>query len=245
MPQNYKATIQYDGTDFHGWQIQKGQPTVQSELRLAIEKITSERAVVVGSGRTDAGVHAEGQVASFKLETWVDPRELSRALNAVLPDAIRVLRLSTAPLKFHAQFSAREKTYWYRIWNAPVMNPFWRRYAIHVPQPLDLRAIRQAAAHLTGPHDFRAFAASSATAETFQRRVTKSKISRRGSLIVYQVSADGFLHHMVRNIMGTLLLVGKSKMPAAAMHRILQSRNRNLAGPTAPARGLTLKHVSY
>ncbi|HEY2931624.1 MAG TPA: tRNA pseudouridine(38-40) synthase TruA [Acidobacteriota bacterium] len=242
---NYKATIQYDGTEYHGWQTQKGQPTIQEMLRRAISKITSERPVVIGSGRTDAGVHAEGQVANFKLEKRFDSLKLKRAMNAVLPDTIRILRLSPVRQDFHAQFAAQEKTYWYRIWNAPVMNPLWRRHALHVPQPLDVPAMQRGAAYLLGRHDFHAFAAAGATVESFKRRVTTSKISRRGTVVVYQISANGFLHHMVRNITGTLLLVGKGRLPASGIRQILRSGNRNLAGPTAPAHGLTLRRVRY
>ena len=245
MAQNYKAVIQYEGCGFSGWQIQKNQPTVQGELRRALRQIASEPAIVIGSGRTDSGVHAEGQVASFRLERPLDPVRLQSALNGILPEAIRVLRLSRVRADFHAQFSARQKVYWYRLWNAPVMHPFWRRFALHVPGTLDLEAMARAARLLVGSHDFHAFAAASTTAGTFERRVTVSRLIGRRPMVVYQIQADGFLHHMVRNIVGTLLLVAKGKLPVAAVRRILRSRDRRQAGPTAPPHGLALKRVIY
>ncbi|MBI4457193.1 MAG: tRNA pseudouridine(38-40) synthase TruA [Acidobacteria bacterium] len=245
MSQNYRATIQYDGSRFCGWQKQKSHPTVQADLERAIQKITSERTLVIGSGRTDSGVHAEGQVANFVLDHTIHPSKLLRAVNAVLPHAIRVVHLSKVGADFHAQFSAKQKIYWYRLWNAPVMHPFWRNFALHVPQKLDLDAMHRAAHHLVGDHNFRAFAAASTTATTLERKIAFSRFTRSGALTVYQVAADGFLHHMVRNIVGTLLLIGKGKLAAAAMRQILQSRDRQQAGPRAPAHGLTLKRVIY
>lgn len=243
--QNYKAVIRYDGGGFFGWQIQKNHPTVQAELQRAIQQVTGERPTVVGSGRTDSGVHAEGQVASFRLDRFVNPAKLLRSLNGVLSDAVRVARLSRVSADFHAQFDAKGKIYWYRLWNGPVGHPFWRDFALHVPQELDLAAMRQAANDLLGRHDFRAFAAAGASKETFERQITLSRFSRHGSLLVYQVAANGFLHHMVRNIVGTLLLVGKGQLPASSMRQILQSRDRRRAGPRAPAHGLALKRVIY
>ncbi|MBI2820950.1 MAG: tRNA pseudouridine(38-40) synthase TruA [Acidobacteria bacterium] len=245
MAQNYKAVIQYDGSEFYGWQIQRNHATVQGTVRRAIQRIASEEATVIGSGRTDSGVHAEGQVASFVLQRPFDPAKLQRALNAVLPESIRIVRLGRARPAFHPQFGARRKIYWYRIWNAPVIHPFWRKYALHVPQKLDAEAMAQAARWLVGRHDFRAFAASSSTAQTFQRHVSLSAIRRRGAMLVYQVAADGFLHHMVRNIAGTLLLVGRARLTVADVRAILESRDRRRAGPRAPAHGLTLKRVIY
>lgn len=245
MPQNYKAILQYDGTAYHGWQIQANQPTIQAALRQAIHRITSEHPIVIGSGRTDAGVHAEGQVANFVLQRPLEPSRLLRSLNAVLPGDIRIVRLVTVPSDFHAQFAARQKVYWYRIWNSSVIHPFWRAFALHTPRPLDVTAMAEGASHLVGLHNFRAFAASSTTVEGFEREIALSRFVRRGGLITYQVKADGFLHHMVRNIIGTLLLVGERKMPPAQVRTILRSRNRNLAGPRAPAHGLSLRHVIY
>ena len=245
MPQTYRATLQYDGTRYHGWQIQGDRPTVQAELRKAVQQVTSERSLVIGSGRTDAGVHAEGQIASFTLEKQLEPLRLRRALNGVLPADIRVTRLASAAPGFHAQFAARQKVYWYRLWNAEVMTPFWQRYALHVRVKLNLSAMEKAAKLFLGRHDFQAFAASSTTAETFERSILLSRFTRHGSLLVYQVAADGFLHHMVRNIVGTLLLVGRDRLPSGAITDILASRDRGRAGPRAPAHGLCLKRVVY
>ncbi len=245
MTQNYKAVIQYDGTEYYGWQIQRNHPTIQAEVQKAIHRITSERTVVIGSGRTDSGVHAEGQVASFVLHRDYDCSKLLKALNALLPESIRVVRLSTLSPKFHAQFSALEKIYWYRIWNAPVAHPLWRRFALHVPQSLNIERMNLAARHLEGRHNFRAFAAASATSETFEREVQLSRFTRRERMLIYKVAANGFLHHMVRNIVGTILLVGKGKLPPTSIREILRSQDRNQAGPTAPPHGLTLKRVVY
>jgi len=245
MTQNYKAVIQYDGTEYYGWQIQKHHPTIQAELQKAIQKITSQRTIIIGSGRTDSGVHAEGQATSFRLQRNYDCAKLRQALNALLPESIRVIRLSKAGSKFHAQFSAVRKIYWYRIWNAPVANPFWRRFALHVPHRLDLERMNSAASRLKGRHNFRAFAAASATSETFERAVQLSRFTRQGRMLIYQIAADGFLHHMVRNIVGTLLLVGSGKLPPTSIREILRSQDRTRAGPTAPAQGLTLKKVIY
>ncbi|HEV8131364.1 MAG TPA: tRNA pseudouridine(38-40) synthase TruA [Acidobacteriota bacterium] len=245
MSQNYKAVIRYDGTDFYGWQIQKNGPTIQSEMQKAILKITSERPTVIGSGRTDSGVHAEGQVANFVLSRPRDVDRLLRSLNAVLPDTIRVIHLSKTAPNFHAQFSVRRKIYWYRIWNAPVTHPFWQRFTLHVTDDLDLESMQGAARHLLGRHDFRTFTASGATTETFQRDLYVSEFARHGRMITYKVAASGFLHHMVRNIVGTLLLVGQGRVSPSALTEILQSKDRRLAGPTAPAHGLSLKKVIY
>lgn len=245
MPRNYKATIQYDGGPFFGWQIQKGHPTVQAELVEALQQVTGERPTVIGSGRTDSGVHADGQVANFRLQRPVESSRLIRSLNGVLPATIRVLRLTRAPADFHAQFNAKRKVYWYRIWNAPVMNPFWRAYVLHVPRPLDVSAMNAASLLLIGRHNFRSFAASSTTSKSFERHISLSRWTRRAALLTYQVAADGFLHHMVRSIVGTVLLVGKGDLPIASVAKILRAQDRRLAGPRAPAHGLTLKRVIY
>jgi tRNA pseudouridine38-40 synthase len=248
---NYKLTLQYDGTDFHGWQVQGEGRTVQGELARVLALIEGRAVTVHGSGRTDAGVHAEGQVASVRLTREIGPEKLRAALNGNLAPDVRVIAAERAADDFHARYSARGKTYRYRIFNAPVASPFWFRYALHDARPLDLERMRACAALLVGPHDWTAFSAAQAEAETRVRTVTGLEVSERwdergqGRLIEIEVSADGFLRYMVRSIAGTLLEVGRGRMSEERVERALRTGERRLVGPTAPARGLTLMRVQY
>lgn len=260
--QTWKVVVSYDGTDFRGWQVQPGLPTVQGELQAALGRITGEAPLPQGSGRTDAGVHALAQVASFALAAPIPPQNLHRALNRTLPASIRVLEAGTVHSTFHARHSAVAKTYEYRVLAAGADHcpPFLARYVYACPWPLDRSALDAAAAHFLGEHDFASFAATDpdlATRETDAdaealstvRTVFASAWGERatadGPLLVYCVRGNGFLHHMVRNLVGTMVEVGRGFLAADAIPGILAARERSAAGPTAPARGLFLHSVEY
>ncbi len=295
MARNLKLVLSYDGADFSGWQVQPGRPTVQGALAAALEQVTGTRVLPQGSGRTDAGVHALAQVASCALDSDHDSAipaaNLVRALNDLLPPAIRVLSVEDAPPGFHARHSARAKTYRYRIFRASICPPFLARYVYHHPFPLDDAAICRAAPWVVGEHDFTSFAAvdpevgkarveagdspaqarvdakarveagdspaqarvdakarvgaGDSPARTNVRTIFSSAWERQGDELIYTVRGSGFLHHMVRNLVGTFLLVGKGSLDEAGFRRILESKNRSAAGSTAPASGLCLVSVEY
>jgi tRNA pseudouridine38-40 synthase len=251
----FKLTLAYDGTDFHGWQVQPGRATVQGLLAEAIFVLTGERLLPQGSGRTDAGVHALAQVASFAAPTRIPIASLAAALNTKLPPEIRVLRAEEVGESFHARHSAQGKTYRYRIYREPVCSPFVRRYVMHHPYPLDEAAMAAAAAEVIGTHDFTSFAAvdpdrstrlAEAGAEAGNvRTITRSEWRREGAELLYEVRGEGFLHHMVRNLVGTFLLVGKGRIAPGGVVEIIAARQRSAAGATAPASGLCLIEVEY
>jgi tRNA pseudouridine38-40 synthase len=248
---NYRLTLQYDGTDFHGWQMQEGRRTVQGELTRVLSLLEGEPVIVHGAGRTDAGVHAEAQVASFRLRRQITPERLRGALNGNLDWDVRAIEVEVAPEEFHARFSARSKTYVYRIFNAPFISPFWRRYALHEARPVDLERMRQAARFFLGTHDWTAFSAAQTEARSRVRTVTELEIEERwsmrgrGRLIEIKITANGFLRYMVRSIVGTLLEIGRGEMELETPQRALLTGERELVGATAPAHGLTLVHVDY
>jgi tRNA pseudouridine38-40 synthase len=256
--------LAYDGTDFLGWQRQAVGPTVQGAVEDALSRIEGSPVGVAGAGRTDAGVHAAGQVASAEVTTALDAPTLRRALNAMLPRAIRVLHVEDREAGFHARFSAHTKTYEYRIVTGPVLNPFGRRFAWHVPFPLDGARMRKAAGFLAGTHDFRAFRSTGTDVRTTVREVLASSIEcsalsahdvspgwaphvavAEGALIAYRVTGTGFLRHMVRAIVGTLVEVGAGRVQVARIPALLTGGSRDAAGPTAPAAGLCLVGVDY
>jgi tRNA pseudouridine38-40 synthase len=285
----WKVVLAYDGTEFHGWQVQPGLATIQGELRAAIERVTGEDVLPQGSGRTDAGVHAEGQVASFALCAPIPEANLVRALNRTLPPCIRVLTAHHAEPDFHARHAARAKTYEYRLYRGEICPPSLARYVYAINHPLDLAAMQRAACHLLGEHDFTSFAATDP--DLAERAVSSgSEVSASTSepgtepfgnlrtiyashwigvttgsaaadlapgatipafcptgleILTYRVRGSGFLHHMVRNLVGTLLEVGRGNLREDAIPQILKARNRACAGPTAPARGLFLCDVEY
>lgn len=253
MARNLKITLAYDGFDFHGWQVQPGLVTVQGWLSDALERVTGERMLAQGSGRTDAGVHALAQVASCAIKSPIPVSNLVIALNDVLPRAVRVLAIEEANPDFHARASAKAKTYRYRIWRGAICPPFLARYVYHHPYPLDESAMAEAAAAVVGEHDFTSFAAvdpergANNTAEEVStlRTVFSSAWQREGDETAYTVRGNGFLHHMVRNLVGTFLLVGKGTLRPQDIGRILEAKNRSAAGPTAPAHGLYLVSVEY
>ena len=247
---NLKLTLAYDGTDFCGWQVQPDLPSVQATLASAIGRVTGEKVLPQGSGRTDAGVHALGQVASFPLESVIPTANLVIALNDVLPRSIRALDCAEVPLDFHARKSARAKTYRYRMYRGDTCSPFLARYVWHYPYPLDFGAMAEAAALVEGQHDFTSFAAvdperGKEEAASHVRTVFRSQWSSQEDEFVYEIRGDGFLHHMVRNLVGTFLLVGKKTFQPEDITRILGQRNRSAAGATAPAAGLYLVSVEY
>ncbi len=246
---NLKLTIAYDGTDFAGWQVQPDSATVQGTLALAIGRITGEKVLPQGSGRTDAGVHALGQIATFETDSVIPNANFVVALNDILPVSIRVLAVEEVAADFHPRKSAQAKTYRYRVYRKGICPPFLSRYVWHYPYPLDEPAMREAALLVEGEHDFTSFAAVDPERgkETVSnvRRIFFSQWQREPSELIYEVRGNGFLHHMVRNLVGTFLLVGKGTLKPADVIRILEAKDRSAAGATAPARGLYLVNVEY
>lgn len=241
----YRLTIAYDGTAFHGWQLQPDRRTVQGVLEAAVLQVTAETVRVAASGRTDAGVHAEGQVVAFDLAREWEPRRLQLALNAVTAGDVAVTAAAVAADGFDPRRWATHRRYVYRIWNAPWESPFWRRYAWRVGCQLDVDAMARAAATLAGEHDYTSFRAAGCDAETPVRRIYRSEIVHCGERIEYTVEATAFLRHMVRNIVGTLVEVGRGVRRAEDIAALIAARDRRLAAPTAPARGLRLEEVRY
>ncbi len=274
--QTWKLTLAYDGTDFRGWQVQPGERTIQGELLAALGRITGESALPQGSGRTDAGVHALGQVASFALAAPIPAENLRRALNRTLPPSIRILEARTVRSAFHARHSATAKTYEYRVFREAICPPFLVRYVYACSWPLDLEAMQTCARLFEGEHDFLSFAATDPelanldlklstepdprpipregfqieppTAPTVRKifaSTWEEKTTEAGKLLVYRVRGNGFLHHMVRNLVGTMLDIGRGRLRSYQIPQILAARSRAAAGPTAPARGLFLHSVEY
>ncbi|MBZ5680577.1 MAG: tRNA pseudouridine(38-40) synthase TruA [Acidobacteriia bacterium] len=248
---NLKLILSYDGSEFSGWQVQPDATTVQGTLASVIGRITGEKVLPQGSGRTDAGVHALAQVVTFVTESSVPTENFVKALNGLLPASVRVLEVAEAAPEFHARHSARAKTYRYRIYRGSICPPFLARYVWHYPYPLDEEAMARAAGLVVGEHDFTSFAAVDPErgrdddAISNLRRISSSSWERQGDELVYTVKGSGFLHHMVRNLVGTFILVGKKTLQAEDVTRILQARNRSAAGATAPANGLYLVSVEY
>ncbi len=258
---NLKLILSYDGADFAGWQVQTGRPTVQGMLASAIGRLTGENVLPKGSGRTDAGVHALAQVASFATASTIPAENWRRALNDILPASIRVLEVTEAAPDFHARKSARSKTYRYRIHRGAICPPFLARYVWHYPYPLEESAMVAAAHLVVGAHDFTSFAAvdpervermeaadnanATSMAPTNVRTIFSSEWIRQDEELVYTVRGSGFLHHMVRNLVGTFLLIGKGTVNTQDFRGILDARDRSAAGPTAPAAGLYLVNVEY
>jgi tRNA pseudouridine38-40 synthase len=250
---NLKLILSYDGAEFSGWQVQPDAGTVQGTLASAIGRVTGEKVLPQGSGRTDAGVHALAQVVTFVTESSVPTENFVKALNDVLPPSVRVLHAVEMPADFHARHSARAKTYRYRIYRGAICPPFLARYVWHYPYPLDLDLMAQAAALVVGEKDFTSFAAvdpergREGEPASNVRTIFSSLWERRekDDEWVYVVRGSGFLHHMVRNLVGTFMLVGKGTLQPENMTRILQARNRSAAGATAPASGLYLVNVEY
>ncbi|HEU5401155.1 MAG TPA: tRNA pseudouridine synthase A [Terriglobales bacterium] len=268
MARNLKLTIAYDGSEFHGWQIQPDRPTVQGILSEVIGRTTGEKVLPQGSGRTDTGVHARAQVTSFTTDSTIPLVNFRKVLNDRLPPAIRILSVEEVPSEFHARHSAIAKTYEYRVYCAEIVPPWLARYVAHHPWPLDRASVFAAAAFVLGEHDFTSFAAVDPDRGTRSeedddeyaldagtrlapkhatniRTITESSWHHDGDEIAYTVRGNGFLHHMVRNLVGTMLVIGKGTWQPEDMKRILDARDRSAAGPTAPANGLWLMSVEY
>ena len=273
-PPTWKVTLAYDGTGFSGWQVQPGEPTVQGELQAALGRVVGESPLPQGSGRTDAGVHALGQVASFVLRARIPQENLLRALNRTLPAAIRVMEARIVPGTFHARHSAIAKTYEYRVFREAICPPFLARYVHACPWPMDLETLQRSARLFEGEHDFLSFAATDpdlasrklpsgledevsfgtpapvpmgkrGAVRTIFSSTWEERRTEVGGLLIYCVRGNGFLHHMVRNLVGTMLDVGRGRLGIEQIPRILAARSRAAAGPTAPAQGLFLHSVEY
>ncbi|MFN2577359.1 MAG: tRNA pseudouridine(38-40) synthase TruA [Pyrinomonadaceae bacterium] len=248
---NYRLLLQYDGTDFHGWQIQGELRTVQGELTRVLSLLDDREVTVHGSGRTDAGVHAEGQVANAILQRDITPHELRNAINGNLGLDLRVLFIDVVADDFNARYSAVEKTYCYRVVHGAVLSPFLARYAYRQSRALNLDSIRKCSQLFLGEHDWTAFSAAQSDVESRVRNITACEISDgwdargRVHLIEFTISANGFLRYMVRSIIGTLLAVGRGEIDQLTVARAISGGDRSLAGATAPARGLTLMNVRY
>jgi tRNA pseudouridine38-40 synthase len=242
---NIKLTLCYDGTDFHGWQRQPGFRTVQEALEEALLRLTGVRTTTTASGRTDAGVHALGQVVHFLTTSRHSTDTFVRALNAMMPRDVRVLDAWDMPQAFHATLDARSKRYRYRIDNGRIASPFQLRYSWHVPQPLDEAAMARASRALLGRHDFRSFETEWPNRTSSVRTILDLTVARDGDFVTLEVEADGFLYNMVRSITGTLMLVGAGKRAEGWVADVLAAESRVEAGPTAPPQGLTLMRVCY
>ncbi|MGH9768227.1 MAG: tRNA pseudouridine(38-40) synthase TruA [Blastocatellia bacterium] len=249
----YRITLAYDGADYFGWQMQLSQPTIQGVLNAALEKFEGAPVTTHAAGRTDAGVHAEGQVVSFNLSGNLSGRltreweggELRRALNGNLPPEIRALDAAPADEEFHARIDAKGKTYRYQIFLAEVMSPFLVRYAWHHPYPLDVERLTEESKALLGMRDFTAFTVADCEAKTFTRTITEIRIEREGDLLKLFFTGDGFLRYQVRTMVGALVESNRGRLKASSISELIQSKDRTLTGAPAPARGLTLMKVEY
>ena len=245
MSRNLRILVEYDGTDFSGWPRQDGQRTVQAVIEDTIRQVIGESVFVRAAGRTDAGVHADGQVITFDLVQAMPPHGLLRGLNSILPPDVALLEASEAAPDFDARFSARGKVYRYTVWNHMVRSPRRARTSWHVRQLLDMEAMRATAALLVGEHAFRAFRASDCDRKTTRRLVRRLEVDRQGAIVTFDVEATAFLKNMVRILVGTLIDVGRGRLEPAIVSRMLETGDRTVGGMTAPARGLTLLRVLY
>jgi tRNA pseudouridine38-40 synthase len=245
MPTHFKLIIEYDGSDFHGWQIQPDLPTIQDAIQRVLRTMTQEDIIVHGSGRTDAGVHALGQVAHFSCDTGISAERFQLALNQMLPGGIVIRECRTVDASFHARFSAKGKTYRYRILNDPVPRAIGRDYHWRIHRRLDVTAMQAAADHLVGEMDYKSFEGTGSPRESTVRRIARAEVRREGHWVTVEVTGNGFLKFMVRNIVGTLVDVGVGKLSPAGFKAVIESRDRKQAGATAPPQGLFLLKVDY
>ena len=243
---NLALRLMYDGTDFHGWQVQPNGITVQECLQDAVEKILGVRESITGCSRTDAGVHANDFCCTLRTESSIECCRLTGALNAVLPDCVAVKSCKEVPLDFHARYSCCGKRYVYEIWNNPIRSPFLHGRALHYYHHIDEKKLNEAAQHFLGAHDFTSFCTlDNRDMGDFTRTVTESSVTREGDMVRFTVAADGFLYNMVRIMTGTLLAVQQGRFVPEDIPKIIEGKNRKLAGPTAPACGLYLEKVFY
>lgn len=247
MDKNFKLTIEYDGTDYHGWQVQPNGPSIQEAIESAIETMTRQKIRLSGSGRTDAGVHALGQVANFRCDTRITATEFQKGLNGILPDAIAIRQCIEVPLEFHARYDAQSKLYRYQIVNQPIAPAIDRHYVWWIRSPLDIDAMQQAARHLMGSHDFKAFEGAGSPRATTVRHVKQTQLTMDAypGPLRFEISANGFLRYMVRNIMGSLVAVGRGEITPDQFQAVMASCDRRQAGATAPPQGLFLVCVQY
>lgn len=243
---NFKIVIQYEGTKYQGWQRQESTGnTIQGKFEAILSKMTGSKVQIDGSGRTDAGVHAYGQVANFKIDTHMSAQEILEYINRYLPEDIGVIEIREMPERFHSRLNAVGKTYRYRIWNSDLPCVFDRRYVYEFPQKLDIEAMRRAAAYCIGRHDFKAFTSNKKSKKSTVRTIESIEIQQSGPEIVITYKGDGFLYHMVRILTGTLIEVGQGTQRAEEMERLIASGTREMAGALAPAKGLALMEVRY
>jgi len=243
---NIRLLLQYEGTKYQGWQRQKSSDnTIQGKLEKLLERMCGETVELAASGRTDAGVHAVGQVANFHTNSDMTLHEMQEYCNRYLPEDIAVIEISEAAPRFHSRLNARGKCYCYRVINSSIPNVFWRRYAQEVPETLDIQAMNQAAALLLGEHDYKSFTSAKKGKKSTVRRIDEITIEREGDLLTFTFVGNGFLHHMIRILMGTLLEVGMGKRTPESMTALLEAQNREMAGMLVPAKGLTLMKVFY
>lgn len=242
---NIKLTIQYDGTGYSGWQFQKNGLSIQEVIQNVIKRITGEKISLIGSGRTDAGVHAEAQVANFRTRSKIPLEKFQLGLNTILPKDIVVIRMEEAPPAFNAQHDAKSKLYRYTIANNNFVNPLMRHYAAKCFYKLDIAAMRKAAKHLVGRHNFKSFQAKDVIEREPTRTIKYIKVAKRKDLIYIYIEADGFLYNMARNIVGTMIEAGRGKIDARTVKDILLKKDRRFSGPTMPARGLCIMKVRY
>lgn len=246
MAYNFKLTIEYDGSNYHGWQKQKNDRTIQEEIENAIFKITRNQVVLAGSGRTDAGVHAFNQTAHFFCNTHIEAKNLGRAINSVVPNDIIIKKCVRMDDTFHARYDVKSKVYHYRILNRETPSAICRQYAWFIPKKLHVNAMKAAACHLPGTKDFKAFEATGSPRSSTIRRIINAELSVKDKgYLIFEIKGEGFLKYMVRNIVGTLVGVGAGKITPDDFKNIIASRDRSLAGRTAPACGLFLMHVNY
>jgi tRNA pseudouridine38-40 synthase len=245
LARNIRLVLSYDGSGFSGWQVQPGFRTIQDTIEDALETILKEKIKIHAAGRTDAGVHAFGQVATFITDSVIPADALLRAINSLLPADVAVTAVQDVGLNFHPRYSAKSKTYIYAASMSPVKNPLFSRYALHIKQNLDIEAMENAAQFFLGEHDFASFMGVGTPVKSTVRNVMESGLFLRNDMLYYAIKGNGFLRHMVRNIVGTLLEVGKKKIDPSDINRIIDAKNRAEAGPTAPPQGLYLVGVEY
>ena len=246
MLKNFKLIIEYDGSAYCGWQRQKSDRTIQGEIEAALKVMTKSPVALIGAGRTDAGTHARGQVANFRIHTRLTPEIFQKGLNSLLSDDIVIRSCTNADPTFHARFDVKSKTYAYRILNRSLPAAIGRQYAWFIREPLDLAAMRRALTHIVGSHDFRSFEGAGSPRSHSVRQVFSARLSEENhGYVIFRIEANGFLRYMVRNIVGTLVLVGRGKLAPEDFRTILETRNRDMAGPTAPSLGLFLEKICY
>ncbi len=243
---NIRVTLQYEGTRYQGWQKQTSTDnTIQGKLETLLTRMCGEPIEIHGSGRTDAGVHALGQVANFHTNSEMSTEEMLEYINRYLPEDIAVVAISEAAPRFHSRLNACGKHYEYRIINSAIPHVFHRRYALEVPEKLDIQAMKRAAAYLCGEHDFKSFTSAKKGKKSTVRRIDEIAITKEGDILIFSFKGSGFLHHMIRILMGTLLQVGKGERSPESIPKLLDAKKRELAGPLVPAKGLTLVDVFF